>query len=108
MVARRGAGRNQRVRQTLPRRERQDHLERHHNRRRTVAAGQPDYAVTVSGGRRNTTWGLSHLETVFGDPLGRGNRYTVQHPTSTRSNNNQSDHECLTPYLIKVTIHMID
>ena len=38
-VARRGSGRNQRVRQTLQRRGSQDHLERHHNRRRAVAAG---------------------------------------------------------------------
>ena len=45
--------------------------------------GQPDgYAVSVSGGKRETLWGLVHLATVFGDPLGRGNRYTVQHPTS--------------------------
>ena len=64
--------------------------------------GQPDYAVTVSGGRRNTTWGLSHLETVFGDPLGRGNRYTVQHPTSTSDNNNQSDHDVAFTYTLKV------
>ena len=64
--------------------------------------GQPDYAVTVSGGRRNTTWGLSHLETVFGDPLGRGNRYTVEHPTSTSDNNNQSDHDVAFTYTLKV------
>ena len=64
--------------------------------------GLPDYAVTVSGGRRNTTWALSHLETLFGDPLGRGNRYTVEHPTSTSSNNNQSDDDVAFTYTLKV------
>ena len=64
--------------------------------------GQPDYAVTVSGGRRNTTWALSHLETLFGDPLSRGNRYTVQHPTSTSDNNNQSDHDVAFTYTLEV------
>ena len=64
--------------------------------------GQPDYAVTVSGGRRDTTWALSHLETVIGDPLGRGNRYTVEHPTSTSDNNNQSDHDVAFTYTLKV------
>ena len=64
--------------------------------------GLPDYAVTVSGGRRNTTWALSHLETLFGDPLGRGNRYTVKHPTSTSSNNNQSDDDVAFTYTLKV------
>ena len=64
--------------------------------------GLPDYAVTVSGGRRNTTWALSYLETVFGDPLGRGNRYTVEHPTSTSSNNNQSDDDVAFTYTLKV------
>ena len=64
--------------------------------------GLPDYAVTVSGGRRNTTWALSHLETLFGDPLGRGNRYTVEHPTSTSTNNNQSDDDVAFTYTLKV------
>ena len=64
--------------------------------------GLPDYAVTVSGGRRNTTWALSHLETLFGDPLGRSNRYTVEHPTSTSSNNNQSDDDVAFTYTLKV------
>ena len=64
--------------------------------------GKPDYAVTVSGGRRNTTWALSHLEILFGDPLSRGNRYTVQHPTSTSDNNNQSDHDVAFTYTLKV------
>ena len=68
----------------------------------SLPPGLPDYAVTVSGGRRNTTWGLSHLETVFGDPLGRGNRYTVQHPTSTSDNNNQSDHDVAFTYTLEV------
>ena len=64
--------------------------------------GLPDYAVTVSGGRRDTTWALSNLETVFGDPLGRGNRYTVEHPTSTSTNNNQSDDDVAFTYTLKV------
>ena len=58
--------------------------------------------MTVSGGRRNTTWALSHLEILFGDPLSRGNRYTVQHPTSTSDNNNQSDHDVAFTYTLKV------
>ena len=69
----------------------------------TPLPDQPDgYAVTVSGGRRNTTWALSHLETLFGDPLGRGNRYTVQHPTSTSDTNNQSDDDVAFTYTLKV------
>ena len=64
---------------------------------------QPDgYAVTVSGGRRNTTWALSHLETGFGDPLGRGNRYTVQHPTSTSTTANPNHNDVAFTYTLKV------
>ena len=69
----------------------------------TPLPDQPDgYGVTVSGGRRNTTWALSDLETRFGDPLSRGNRYTVQHPTSTSDNNNQSDHDVAFTYTLEV------
>ncbi len=69
----------------------------------TPLPDQPDgYGVTVSGGRRNTTWALSDLETKFGDPLSRGNRYTVQHTTSTSDNNNQSDHDVAFTYTLQV------
>ena len=61
--------------------------------------GQPDgYAVEVSGGNRETLWGLVHLETIFGDPLRRGNRYTVEHPTST----DQGDENVAFTYTLKL------
>ena len=53
-----------------------------------LPGGESRYAVSVSGGNRSTIWSLASLPAVFGDPTGRGNSYTVVHPTSTQMNDN--------------------
>ena len=53
-----------------------------------LPGGESQYAVFVSGGKKWTTWPLASLPGLFGDPTGRGNSYTVVHPTSTAMNDN--------------------
>ena len=53
-----------------------------------VPDGESQYALTVAGGKKRTTWPLASLPGLFGDPTGRGNSYTVVHPTSTAMNDN--------------------
>ena len=53
-----------------------------------LPGGESQYAVLVSGGKKWTTLALAALPGLFGDPTGRGNTYTVVHPTSTAMNDN--------------------
>ena len=53
-----------------------------------LPGGESQYALTVAGGKKWRTWPLASLPGLFGDPTGRGNNYTVVHPTSTAMNDN--------------------
>ena len=53
-----------------------------------LPGGESQYVLTVVGGKKRTAWPLASLPGLFGDPTGRGNSYTVVHPTSTAMNDN--------------------